>query len=962
MKRRVREILLVSTFYDAFIFEQDGRLSEQIHGEYRQLNLSTSPRITNVPTGEQALKLLETSKFDLVITMMRIGEIGPFRLSEIIKENHPKLSILLLINVSNDMALIDKDSPKMQYIDNVFIWSGDSKIFLTMIKYVEDRWNVANDTKEGLVRVILLVEDSVHYYSMFHPLLYAEIMKQTEKLIGEELDDINKRRRMRGRPKVLLCHTYEEAVEIYDKYKDYLVAVISDIRYKRNNKVEPEAGIYFIKYLLDQKAECPILLQSSEKQNQEKANELGVQFLHKKSNTLLNDLRNFIIENLGFGDFIFRDPSGIEINRVSNLNRFIETLYTIPGNSIAYHLNRNHFSTWLTAHGEFLYAREIKILKEQTDLTIEDLRSRLIKISFQVNQNKNRGKIIAFDPDSIKIEDRILQLSGGSLGGKGRGIAFLNSLLTAMNWKNRYKNWEIKIPKTYIIGTDEFDIFLKQNPVEENLSDKTDEEIESKFIKGHLSQLLTDKLRCLIENVDFPLAVRSSSLLEDSQFQSFAGIYQTYLLSNNQKNPEKRLKILGKAIKLVFASVFLRNARNYIESISYKLEEEKMAVLIQEVIGLNHSGYFYPLISGVAQSGLYGSSSEQGIEPGSTSFVLGLGKAINNNEPVVKIDFKKISRYFSQTNTELDGDQSGLYALNMGLKEDLPEKLELWVEKIGISDGVIRELSEVFLKTVNDKSQQNDFYSQNKGKINLKQLIARFKDSLIMIITELLDIGEKTFSAPVEIEFSINMLREKEILKSSFNILQIRPLIVNTEAIVIDEDELEKEDLFLISHRSLGNGETTGILDVVFLDFAEFNLNETLKMKTELAQINEEMKISSRNYILIGPGNWGTLDRYQGIPVKWSDIDQAKILIQLNSEELNFSNQNCTHFFSNLTTMNIGYCTVYSESDIDFIDLTWLKQQSLVRKTGFFTHFQLSDPVKVKIDGRNCLMVINKKG
>ena len=380
MKKKVNEILLVSTFYDAYIFEQDGRLSEQIHGEYMQLNLSTAPRITSVPTGVQALELLKTKKFDLVITMMRIGEISPFKLSKKIKQDYPDLPILLLLNVSNDVGLIDKESEEMKHIDNVFSWNGDSKIFLTMIKYVEDKWNVKNDTEIGHVRVVLLVEDSIHYYSMFHPLLYSEILKQTQRLISEELNDINKRYRMRGRPKVLLCHTFEEAINTYEQYKEYVIAIISDIRYNYRGKIHPKAGIKLIRHMQMHNMDCPILLQSSELENEKDALKLGVSFLNKNSKTLLHDLQKFILGNLGFGDFVFRDKDGNELDRARSLEIFGEKLKTVPDESLIFHSTHNHFSAWLTAHSEFLFSKRLKTINVEDFGDISDFRKTLINI------------------------------------------------------------------------------------------------------------------------------------------------------------------------------------------------------------------------------------------------------------------------------------------------------------------------------------------------------------------------------------------------------------------------------------------------------------------------------------------------------------------------------------------------------------------------------------------------------
>ncbi|MDY6896238.1 MAG: hypothetical protein SVO01_12615, partial [Thermotogota bacterium] len=439
MKNGVREILLVSTFYDAFIFEQDGRLSEQIFGEYRQLNLSTAPRVTSVPTGTQALELLETQDFDLVITMMRIGEISPFQLAKMIKQNHPNLPILLLLNVQSDLVLVNNNEGDMDCIDDVFIWNGDTKLFLAMIKQQEDIQNVEYDTKFGFVRVILLVEDNIVYYSMFLPLLYSEILKQTQRLISEELNDINKRLRMRARPKVLLVHTYEEAVEYFDRYQDYIVGVISDVKFKRNGKLDPNAGINLIDYIhKSEKADIPITLQSSEEENKAHAHKIGADFLNKNSKTLLHDLRNLIIRDLGYGDFIFRNAKGKEIDRARTMFEFGQKLETIPEESLLYHSRHKHFSGWLVAHGEIQLAKQVRPLKVEEFESVKALREYLLNIYRQVRRSRVRGKIVKFEPSTIPEKDQIIRLADGSLGGKGRGLAFLNALLVTMEFEKRF--------------------------------------------------------------------------------------------------------------------------------------------------------------------------------------------------------------------------------------------------------------------------------------------------------------------------------------------------------------------------------------------------------------------------------------------------------------------------------------------------------------------------------------------
>ncbi|MBN1326459.1 MAG: hypothetical protein JW996_00745 [Candidatus Cloacimonetes bacterium] len=964
MKKKVHEILLVSTFYDAFIFEQDGRLSEQIYGEYRQLNLSTSPRVTSVPTGIQALEMLKTKRYDLVITMMRIGEMSPFKLSRLIKEDNPDIPILLLLNVSNDVIMIDKTSDEMKYIDNVFSWNGDSKIFLTMIKYIEDIWNVENDTREGLVRVILLVEDSIHYYSMFHPLLYAEIMKQTQLLISEELDDINKRRRMRGRPKVLLCHNFEDAIELYEKYKEFIIAIISDIRYSYRGKEHPQAGIKLIRHLQIHKVDCPILLQSAESANEQQAKDLGVHFLHKNSKTLLHDLRKFVVNNLGFGDFTFRLNDGTEINRANSLQQFKQILKTVPDESLVFHSSRNDFSAWLTAHGEFLFAKRIRDLKVKDFLTTEEMRKHLISIFREVEYERNRGKILHFDPSFLSIEEGIIRLSEGSLGGKGRGIAFLNSLFVTMEFEKRFLDVSIKIPKTFIIGTSEFDQFIEKNKVGNWITEKTDFEIEEYFVNGELSDKLLSCLRVFIDNIEYPLAVRSSGLLEDSQSQPFAGIYQTFMLPNNNPDKETRLMHLANSIKLVFASVYLESARNYIESINYKLEEEKMAVIIQEMVGNNFQGFFYPHISGVAQSYNFYPTSDLKNSDGIAAIAVGLGKTVVEGERI----FRFCPRYPKKqliSDEELLGEtQKEFYAIDLNYCDfKLLDNLECTLKKIKIREADNHGSLNHLIATWDYENNRVIDDPKFKGPriVSFPEILKYNYFPLPKILQEILEIGEKAMGVPVEIEFAVILNNKmKPQSKPTFYVLQIRPLTINTDEIYIDSEDIEMDKLFLYTTNGMGNGVISNIQDIIYLDPEKFDNTKTLEMQQEIASLNNLMKNEGRNYILIGPGRWGSRDRFLGVPVKWHEIYKAKIIVEAGFKGFVVDASQGTHFFHNLVSMNVGYFTVPYGSQTDFIDWEWLAEQHQENTTKHLVHIRMDHPVVIKMDGRKGISFIYK--
>jgi len=953
MKKRVKRILLVSTFYDAFIFEQDGRLSEQIHGEYRQLNLSTAPRIISVPTGVQALKMLKESKFDLVITMMRIGEIGPVALSKKIHKLDPDLPVLLLLNVSNDLSLIDKDSDDMKYIENVFNWNGDSKIFLTMIKYIEDKWNVENDTREGAVQVILLVEDSIHYYSVFHPLLYAEILKQTQKLIIEELDDMSKRRRMRGRPKVLLCHTYEDAVLIYEKYKDNIIGVISDISYKVNDKLDSQAGLKLIKHLREQDAECPILLQSSEADNKEKAEELNVHFLNKTSKKLLFDLREFILKNMGFGVFIFRDRNGNNIARAETIQDFEMNISNIPAESLIFHSENNHFSAWLTAHGEVEVARRIKHLVIKDFESVDQIRHFLLDTFSKIRKEQNKGKVVAFNASVFQEEGKIIQLADGSLGGKGRGLAFLNAFLTSMEINEQFDDIDIKLPQTAIIGTNEYDSFIEENDIlVENIIERSDQEINEIFLAGDLSSQLQKRLTELINVSNTPLAVRSSGLLEDSQSQPFAGVYETYMLPNNEKNPLTRLDQLMKAVKLVFASPFRQRASNYLNSINYSAEEEEMAVIIQQVVGSKYDDLFFPEISGTAQS--YNFYPIQGMkhEDGIASLAVGLGKEVVDGGLALRF-CPKYPRIDLQKPAEIvKNSQRNFYALDLKREYNLMKGEDATLDRIKISakflQSVFRDLASVWdheRLSFNESS-----YAKGPLVLTFRKQVHYDQIRISKILEHILEIGKVGLGVPVEIEFALSL---NPAHKPCFYLLQIRPLSVHSQKLDLNLAKLKKEATFLLSSNSIGNGQIDGIKDIVFVDPDKFDNTKTFDIASEVEKINLQLRREEKPFILIGPGRWGTSDRFLGIPVRWAQINMAKVIVETSLDGFVVEASQGSHFFHNLVAMNIAYLTTGHNIKGDHIDWEWIRDQQIRSEMNYVTHVELSVPSIVKIDGRS---------
>ncbi len=966
MANKVREILLVSTFYDAFIFEQDGRLSEQIFGEYRQLNLSTAPMITSVPTGEDALAILKEKKFDLVVTMLHIGKITPFELSRLIKEENPDLPVLLLLNMLSDIKLADINEGKLKYFNNIFLWNGDTKLFLAMVKSVEDKRNLEFDTRIGLVRVILLVEDSVQFYSIFLPLLYEEIVKQTQILINEELTDINKRLRMRVRPKVILAYNYEEALEIYTKYQEYIIAVISDISYMRNGKVDPEAGIELIRTVKKNEYDVPTILLSSEDKNSEKAAQLGSIFIHKHSKHLLQQLRAFIKNNLGFGDFVFRNENGTEIGRAHTLAEFEETLKNIPDESIVYHSKRNHFSAWLMARGETQIARKMRLLTIKDFPSVAEMRQHLVTTLKTIRKGRNTGKIISFSPKNLFENTEISKLSEGSLGGKGRGLAFLNALLVTMEFPRQFPEVHISLPATAVIGTNEYDEFIVRNRINEQpLEEKTDAEINNIFLNGQLSTDLTQKLRIYLDIIHYPLAVRSSGLLEDSYAQPFAGIYRTYMLPNNHPDAQVRFEQLTNAVKLVFASVFIKSARNYIENLNHQVEEEKMAVIIQQLVGspLGNS-YFMPHFSGVAQSYNFYPIAGLKNEDGITSVAIGMGKSVIEGGR----SFQFCPRYprieFIQPSALVGNSQKKFMALNISQPEfDLRKGDDVTITELPLREG---EKHGILDQMVSVWDMADGRLVPGAGQpgprvVTFENILKNDTFPLAKILDQLLEIGEIAFGTPVEIEFAVNLSSDPaNDIQPTFYILQIRPLAVETGATPLFDETPDRNALFLYTEKGMGNGIVRGIRDIIYIDLNKFDNLQTIEMQTEIEILNEKMKRENRQYILIGPGRWGSQDRFLGVPVKFVQISNARVIVEVGLQGFDVDPSQGTHFFHNIVAMKVGYFNVPYNSRTDFLDWDWLKKQKVIETTKHFVHVQTDHDIQVGMDGKTGVSLISK--
>jgi DNA-binding response OmpR family regulator len=964
MKFRVREILIVSSMYDAFVLEQDGRLSEKIMSEYVDLNLSFIPRVTRVSSAQEAFRALREKSFDLVITMPRIVDMDPFEFGRKVKEFDPGMIVVLLTYSTVELERLVK-LKKGRGIDKIFYWSGDSKILLAIVKYVEDLFNIREDTRAG-VRVILIVEDSPLYYSSFLPVIYTEIMTQTRLLISESVNALHRLLRMRARPKIMLADTFEEAVHIYETYRQNILGVISDIRFPIDGKLDAKAGLKLVEKIRSQTAEPPpVLLQSSEAEKQTVASERNIAFLNKNSQNFLQELRAFMQSNFGFGDFIFRYPDGHEVGRAKNLQEMEQMLSTVPWESIEYHSKRNHISTWLMARSEFEAANELRPKKTSDYKNIEEAREALRHAIRHVIESYQQGIIADFQPFKFDPHSNFVKLGAGSLGGKGRGIAFINSLLAQTDAFRNYEDIEILVPRTTVICTEVFEEFLKINHLEEfAIKEGDDNKIVEAFINCPLPARIHSALKEFLYKVNYPLAVRSSSLLEDSHFIPFAGLYSTYMLPNNHPDITVRLTHLCNAIKLVYASTFYQSPKAYATNTNQRIEEQKMAVIIQQVAGEEHDSFFYPVVSGVGQSYNFYPFERMNPKDGIAHVALGLGKTVAGGSQVYSFSpaYPAMNPVYSSPREFMKKTQSQFYALNLGsndfqLRKDDSSTLKKLDLSQAESDGTLFFVGSTYL--IDNQVIRDTISIPGPRIITFANILKYGLFPLSDILKILLKLGENAFACPVEIEFALNLYRDKE-RKPEFYFLQIRPWVMGNETFIVDIDNIIPGETLCTTHHALGNGIFENLYDIVYVDPEKFDISKTRVIAQEIGKINQKFLFSKKNYILIGFGRWGTADPWLGIPVEWSQISQAKVIIESNLKDFKVDPSQGSHFFHNITSLRLGYFHIQTEAGEEFIDWQWIREQSLCDECDFTKHICLDKPLKIKIDGRSSKGVILK--
>jgi len=943
MKYRVREILLVSSLYDAFVLEEDGRLAERIFSEYIDLNLHFIPRITKVSTAEEALDALRKHSFDLVITMAKISDMNPVEFGKKVKELDPeKIVVLLTYDVIDPLLL--KMIRIVKSIDKVFYWSGESKILLSIIKFVEDLKNAPEDVQAG-VQVILVIEDSPKYYSMFLPLIYMEIMTHTRHLISDGVNDLHRMLRMRARPKILLAETFEEGMEIYQKYKQNLLGIISDVRFPNLGKLDDRAGFKLAEKVKKEVPDLPVLLQSSNEKTAEKAHRRGATFLNKNSENLLHELRSFILSNLGFGDFVFRYLDGREWGRARNLPEMAEMIKRVPGEILEFHARRNHISIWLRARTEFELADELRPKQVSDFENIDGLRNYIYNTLQNLLKRMQIGVIKDFESSQLFIDNTFVRLGGGSLGGKGRGIAFINALLANASQLKKYRNVEIKTPLTFVIGSEVFEEFMEMNQLQEfAISTMDDDAIARKFLKSELPPRIVNALTTLLEKVSFPLAVRSSSILEDSQLLPFAGLYRTYMLPNNHPDKKIRLRQLMDAVKLVYASAFYRAPKEYVKNTGFRIEEEKMAVVVQQVAGNRYGDRFYPVISGVAQSYNFYPISHMEPQDGIVHLAYGLGKFIVDGEQIYRFSpaYPQMNLPYSSAIEFVNNSQNKFYVLDLSRPDiEATREENFSLKKLDISEG--EKDSTLFFVgssySPQDETIQDTLAIKGPRVITFANILKYGIFPLADIVKELINLGKLSFGAHVEIEFAINLYRDKTRVPEFF-LLQIRPMITGEENLEVEVNESDAEHSFCFSRKAIGNGVFKDIRDVLYVDPQNFDISQSLQIAREIEEFNQQFETEKRNYILIGFGRWGTADPWLGIPVDWHQISRAKVVIESNLGRFKVDPSLGSHFFHNLVSMRLGY---FSK-----------------KKTRFVKHLRFAKPVIVKIDGKLSLGAILK--
>lgn len=965
MPYRVQDILLVSSLYDAFTLQEDGRLNELVLTEFIELDTHHMPRLTHVSSGAEALRLArDERRFNLIITAINTGDMDATRLARELRQAGLDMPVVVLAYDHRELNDFVARADTSQ-IDRCFLWQGDARILLAVVSCVEDQRNVAHDTASTGVRVVLLVEDSIRHYSSLLPTIYTEIIRQTANALGEESNLSHKLVRLRARPKILLCTTYEEAWQRFTAYRDNVLGVISDVEFPRDGEVARDAGFTLAQAVREAVPDVPILLQSGRARHSARAAAAGIPFLLKRSPTMLHELHGFVVEHFAFGDFVFRLPDGREVGRASDLRSLEAQLATVPAESIGHHGERNHFSTWLAARAEFALAHRLRPRRVSDFRSLEDLRALLIESIAEYRREQGLAIVGDFDRDVFDASEPFFaRIGGGSIGGKARGLAFVRRLLALHGVSRRFPGVRVSVPRAVVLGTDVFDRFLADNGLLEfAIRADDDETLVRRFLEARLPDDVLTDLAAFLDRVRWPLAVRSSSLLEDSQYQPFTGVYDTFMLPNRHPDPRVRLARLVAAVKRVYVSTFTRHAKAFFRATPYRLEEEKMAVILQRVVGSTHGPRFYPDFAGVARSRNFYPPAPLTSEDGVAAVALGFGRAVVDGERVFTF-CPRAPRHpmqFSSVREILTNSQRRFWALAFdGHGEGIPEQglressFELEAAE---ADGTLYAVGSTY-------SAQNDavYDGLSRPGIRLVTFAPILKHNLFPLpelLSLLLDIGRGGMNRSAEIEFAVR-LRTHEDEPHEFGLLQLRPLVLSRETDALDIGDGDRATQVCRSPRVLGNGIVDNLRHVVVVDFHRFDRSQSRDAARAIARFNADLVARGAPYLLIGVGRWGSADPWLGIPVSWDDISGARVIVEAGFHDYAVAPSQGSHFFQNLVSFQVGYFTTNPQLGDGFVDWDWLAAQPAAAAEGHVRLLEFERPLVVRMNGRRNEGVILK--
>ena len=963
MNKRIYNVLLIATKYDAFMLEDDGRVDEQIFNEYTSLSLRYPPRFTQVTTEEEALNELRNRNFELIICMPNMDNRDIFAAASEIKVHYPNIPIVVLTPFSKEVSkrIAHED---LSAIDYVFSWLGNSELLLAIIKLIEDKMNAPDDTESVGVQIILLVEDSIRFYSSALPHLYKFVLEQSQMFAKEALNDHQRTLRMRGRPKIKLARTYEEAVRIFDQYRDNILGIISDMSFMHNGVKDPYAGYKFGQYVRKTGLIIPFVLESSEAANAIYAGELNASFIDKNSKSYPQDLRARIMERFGFGDFVIINPhTKEEIMRIKDLKDLQTKVFLIPDDSLVYHLSRNHFSRFFYSRAMFPPAEVLKHVDVSDYKDMNEARQLIFDLIVQYRRMKNSGVVAVYQKDRFDEYSNFARIGDGSLGGKGRGLAFIGAMVKRYP-RLEQDNFAVTIPKTVVICTDIFDEFMETNglyPVA--LSDNDDETILRYFLRASLPKKLIEDLMAFFDVVKGPIAIRSSSLLEDSHYQPFAGIYSTYMVPKIEEKYDM-LRTVSDAIKAVYASVFYRDSKAYMTATSNLIDQEKMAIVLQEVVGTRYGDHFYPTISGVARSLNFYPIGNEKAEDGIANIALGLGKYIVDGGQTLRFSPRHPHSILQMSTMDfaLKETQTRFYALDLkNMAEHFSVDDAFNLVKLSVKDADKEGSLRYIVSTYDPYDQiiRDGYYPGGRKIISFCNILQHDVFPLATTLDHLLGIGQQEMGRPVEIEFAVNIdLNDPK--KATFYLLQIRPIVDNKE--VMDEDLtlVQNEETILSSTSVLGHGIVSDVQDVVYVKTGAFNSANTQAIAYEIERVNRSFTEGEKGYVLVGPGRWGSSDPWLGIPVKWPHISNARVIVECGLENYRVDPSQGTHFFQNLTSFGVGYFTINPFKGDGWFDEAFLNAQPAVEETDYLRHVHFDRPIVIKMDGKRSLGVVMK--